>query len=145
MYGLKQVPHAWYEKIYYFFINYAFKCCESDHNIYVLHIHGNALIVSLYVDDLVIVGNNVDLILGLKRQLTDSFEMTDLRLLRFFMGIPILQRHDGIFLSQPKYVLSLLKRFNMDDCKQARATHFMLSIKLTKECDSPRVNTTLYR
>ena len=76
-YGLKQEPCAWYEKIGCFFANISFKCCESDHNIYVLHAHGDTLIVALYVDDLVINGNNVDLILGLKKQLDDTFEMTN--------------------------------------------------------------------
>ena len=102
------------------------------------------MIVSLYVDDFVITGNNVDLILGLKKQLDNTFDMTDLRLLHFFMGIQILQIHDGIFLCQPKYVTNLLKLFKMDESKSC-ATHFQLGIKLTKECESPRVDVTLYR
>jgi len=102
------------------------------------------LIVSLYVDDFVITGNNVDLILGLKKQLDNTFEMTDLLLLHFFMGIQILQIHDGIFLCQPKYVTYLLKLFKMDESK-SRATPFQSGIKLTKECESPRVGVTLYQ
>ena len=61
MYGLKQAPCAWYEKIDYFFINIGFKHCESNQNIYVLHFHGDTLIVEFYVDDLVITGDNVNL------------------------------------------------------------------------------------
>ena len=81
----------------------------SDHNIYVLHVHGDTLILALYVDDLVIIGNNANLILGLKKQLVDTFEMTDLCLLHFFLGIQFLQKDDGIFISQPKYALAILK------------------------------------
>ena len=102
LYGLKQAPHAWYEKIEQFFVNLGFKHCEFDHNVYVSHVHGDTLSVALCIDDLVITGNNVNLILGLKKQLTDTFEMTDLGLLHFFLIIQILQLHDGIFLSQPK-------------------------------------------
>ena len=65
--------------------------------------------MALYVDDLVINGNNFDLILGMKKQLADTFEMTNLGLLHFFLGIQILQMNDGIFISQPKYDLDLLK------------------------------------
>ena len=67
LYSLKQAPQAWHEKIDHFFINLGFKHCELDHNIYVLHIHGDTLLVALYVEyDLFITGNNVELILGLK-------------------------------------------------------------------------------
>ena len=57
--------------------------------------------MEIYVDDLFITLKNVDLILGLKKQLVDTFEMTNLGLLHFFLGIPFLQMDDGIFLSQP--------------------------------------------
>ena len=87
LYSLKQAPRAWYEKINHFFVNLGFKHCEFDHNIYVLHIHGDTLIVALYVDDLVITGNNVNLILGLKKQLAIFFGMTDLGLLQLFFRI----------------------------------------------------------
>ena len=98
-YSLKQAPHAWYENIDRFFVNIGFKCCESDHNIYVLHVHGDTLIVALYVGDLVITWNNVNLIFGMKKQLANTFEMTDLSLLHFFLCIQVLQMNDGIFHS----------------------------------------------
>ena len=106
---MKHASCAWYEKIYCFFVNLSFKRGESDHNIYVLHVHGDTIIVALYVDDTVIIGNNVDLILGLKKQLVDTFEMSDLGLLHLFIGIQFLQMDDDIFLSYPKYVVYLLK------------------------------------
>ena len=60
LYGLKQAPSALYEKIDHFFTNLGFKRYEANHSIYVLHVDGYTLIVALYVDDLVISGNNVD-------------------------------------------------------------------------------------
>ena len=48
------------------FVYIGFKHCEYDHNIYVLHVHGDTLVMALYVDDLVIIRNNVNLILVLK-------------------------------------------------------------------------------
>ena len=109
MYGLKQAPHAWYEKNDPFFINNGFKHCECDRNAYGLHVHGDSLIVALHVNDLVITGNNFNLILGLKKQLADTFEMIDLGIFHFFLGTEILQMKDCIFLFQPKYALDLLK------------------------------------
>ena len=42
--GLKQCPNSWYDKIDHFFIKIGFKCCESDHNSFVLHVHGYTLL-----------------------------------------------------------------------------------------------------
>ena len=67
LYGLKQAPHDWYENTDLSFINIGFKCCEFDHSIYVLHVHGDTLIMELYVDDLVITRNNANLILDLNK------------------------------------------------------------------------------
>jgi hypothetical protein len=64
-----------------------------------------------YVDDLVIIGNNVKLVTGLKKQLEITFEMTDLGSLNFFLGIQVLHMDDGIFISQPKYVWNILEKF----------------------------------
>ena len=108
LYGLKEEPHAWYENIGHFFINIGFKYCEFDDNIYVLHAHGDTLIVELYVDDLVITRNNVNINMGLNKQLADTFEMTDLGILHLFLGLQILEMDDGIYVSHPKYSLDLL-------------------------------------
>ena len=62
------------------FINIGFNHCEYDHNVYVLHVHGDTLIVASYVDDLHITQNNASLLLGLKNQLAYTFEMIDIGL-----------------------------------------------------------------
>ena len=87
LYGLKQAPRDWYEKFDRFFLNLGFKLCESNHNIYMFCTEGNTLIIVIYVDDLVITGNNYNLTFRLKRQLTDTFEMTYLGILHFFLGL----------------------------------------------------------
>jgi hypothetical protein len=144
LYGLKQAPRAWYAKIDSFFLRLGFKWCESDHNLYVLHTNGDTLIVVVYVDDLLITGNNNDLILRLKKQLVDSFDMTDLGTLHYFLGLQVLPLCDGFFISQSKYVMDLLTHFKMVDCKPC-ATPFQSGVKLTKTCQTPTVDATLYR
>ena len=116
-YGSKQDPWLWYEKIGWFFFNLGFKHCESDHSIYVFHLHGNTLIIYVYVDDLILTGNNLDLIFRMKLRLADTFEMTDLGILHFFLGVQVLPLSDGLISSQSKFVMDLLKCFQMDDYK----------------------------
>ena len=141
--GLEQAPRAWYEKIDRFFVNLGFKHCEYDHSIYVLHVDGNTLIFVVYVDDFVLTRNNVGLLFRLKHQLYDTFEITNLGILHLFLDLQVLPLLDGIFASQSKYVMDLLKRFNMDDYK-ACATPYQSGVKLTKDCESPQVDATLY-
>jgi hypothetical protein len=74
------------------------------------------LIIVVYVDDLVITGNNIDLILILKKQLVDSFYMIDLGILHDFLGLQVFPLFDGLFLSQCKFVMDLLTHFKMVDC-----------------------------
>jgi hypothetical protein len=114
LYGLRKAPRSWYEKIDWFFVNMAFKHCESIHSIYVLHFKGDTLIVSIYVDDLVLIGNKPDLIFRFKTRLVNTFEMTELGILLFFIGLQLFPLLDGLFISQYEYVLDLLKHFNMD-------------------------------
>jgi hypothetical protein len=141
--GLKQAPIACYAKIDRFFLNFGLKHCEFDHNIYVSNDHGNMLIVVIYVDNLVITSNNIDLILRLKKQLADTFDMTNLVLLHYFLGLQVLPLSDGLFLYQSKYVLDLLTRFKMADYKM-HATPFKFGVKLIKDCQSPKVDPNLY-
>lgn len=101
------------------------------------------LIVVFYVDDLVLTRNKPNLILRLKSQLADTFDMTDLGILHFFLGLQVLPLTDGLFISQSKNVLDLLNRSKMDNCK-ACAMPFQSGVKLTKDCESPQVDATLY-
>jgi hypothetical protein len=82
-----------------FFPKFGFKHCESNHNIYVLNVNDIALIISLYVDDLVITRGSDYLILGFKKQFIDTYEMTNLDLLHFCLVIQILHMDDNIFIS----------------------------------------------
>ena len=73
------------------------------------------LIVVLYVDDLIFTGNDDYLVENFKTVMKDEFEMTDMGLLRYFLGIEVEQGEKGIFISQAKYVNQVLERFNMQE------------------------------
>ena len=74
------------------------------------------LILILYVDDLFLTGNE-KLIGWCKKNLASEFEMKDLRLMHYFLGLEVWRRQKEIFLSQVKYTTDILKRFGMLDCK----------------------------
>ena len=74
------------------------------------------MILLLYVDDLFVTGMD-GLIVDIKRKLATEFEMKDLGMMHYFLGMEVWQNADGISLGQGKYVVEILKRFRMMDCK----------------------------
>ena len=87
-----------------------------DPNLYQIVVEGKLLIIVLYVDDLILTGDEL-LILSSKEDLAKEFEMKDLGLLHYFLGLEIWQRSDGLFVSQGKYAREILEKFNMHGCK----------------------------
>lgn len=107
LYGLKQAPRAWYSKIDGYFGEQGFKKSVSEPTLYV-QIKGKILlIVSLYVDDLIITVNDSKMIEEFEQEMMKSFDMSDLGLMHYFLGMEVCQ-DDGIFISQKKYAEDLL-------------------------------------
>jgi hypothetical protein len=90
LYGLKQAPRAWYTQIDNYFTRLGFTKSEADANIYQIVVEGNLLIIVLYVDDLILTGDE-KLIHSCKEDLAKEFEMKDLGLLHYFLGLEIWQ------------------------------------------------------
>ena len=73
-----------------------------------------------------------------------EFEMTDLGLMKFFMGIEVQQSESGIFISQYKYASEVLKGFNMSNCKTS-TTPVITGLKLSKDDEGSTVGPTLFK
>eukprot|EP01018_Ginkgo_biloba_P011369 Gb_30477 [translate_table: standard] len=144
LYGLKQAPRAWCLRINTYFQQKGFQKSSSDPNLYIKVIGSNILIVSLYVDDLIYTGNNHHMLHDFKVDMCKEFEMSDLGQLHYFLGIIIWQSGKEIFMSQEKYAMDILKKFNMSDCKPL-ATPVEFGLKLSKYEYSDSVDATLYR
>ena len=117
LYGLKKAPRAWYDKMYNFFIGIGFSRCYSDPNVYTKKVEIHLIILVLYVDDLILTGSDSKILNHVKTSLKKKFEMTDLGILHYFLGLQVFQTNEGIFLSQSKYACDLLHRFRMEDSK----------------------------
>jgi hypothetical protein len=78
------------------------------------------------------------------RELSSEFDMKDLGLIHYFLGLEVWQRSNEIFLSQGKYIFEILQRFRMMDCK-SMTTPLMINLKLLTEKSSVLVDSTMYR
>ena len=73
--------------------------------------------ITLYVDDMLVTGNDADKIGAFKIALRETFEMSDLGLLHYYLGIQFVQAKEGIYMYQTKYLHKILDRFGMQNCK----------------------------
>lgn len=115
-YGLKQAPKSWYNLIDSYLVNFGFTRSNSDPNIYFKVFQGMPLILVLYVENLFLTGSESSMI-ECKMELASKFKMKDLGFMHYFLGLKVWQRLNEIFISQGKYVLKLLERFGMIECK----------------------------
>ncbi|XP_058740883.1 uncharacterized mitochondrial protein AtMg00810-like [Vicia villosa] len=105
---------------------------------------GDVLIVCLYVDDLIFTGNNSEMITKFREAMIRHFEMIDLGLMSYFLGIEVVQQDDGIFISQKNYASDILKKFKREHSKPVY-TPVEEKLKLTRENDGKRVDSTQYK
>jgi len=139
LYGLKQASRQWYKKFESVMGEQDYKKTTSDHCVFVKKFSDDDyIILLLYVDDMLIVGQNSVRINSLKKQLSKSFAMKDLGPAKQILGMKITRnrRTKKLWLSQEKYVEKVLQRFRMENAKAVSCpltNHFKLS---SKQCPS---------
>ena len=102
------------------------------------------MIVYLYVDDLIFAGNNPSLFEEFKRVMIKEFEMIDIRLTTYYLGIKLNQKEEGIFISLESYVNKILKKFKMNDCKSI-STLVECEVKLSIHEEGKGVDLTFFQ
>ena len=95
LYGLKQAPKQWYEKFDRTFTSAGFVVNEADKYVYYRYVGGEGVILCLYVDDMLIFGNNVNVIKEVKDFLSSNFEMKDLGVVDVIINIKLLRKGNG--------------------------------------------------
>ncbi|KAJ6874187.1 hypothetical protein NC651_032883 [Populus alba x Populus x berolinensis] len=145
LYGLKQAPRAWYNRIDAYFSKVRFHKCPHEHTLFVkFEDGGKFLIVCLYVDDLIYTGNDGKMFQEFKHSMKAEFEMTDLGMMCYFLGIEVVQSSTGIFITQKKYAKEMLERFNLQDCNPVK-NPIEPGLKLHKDLDGQRIDNTYYK
>ncbi|KAE8656273.1 hypothetical protein F3Y22_tig00117005pilonHSYRG00292 [Hibiscus syriacus] len=87
---------------------------------------------------------NIAMFESFKKSMMIEFEMSDLGMMHYFLGIEVLQSSAGIFISQKKYVGEILDKFKMKDCNHMNAPS-EFGLKLNKDEGGNKVNSTLYK
>lgn len=91
-----------------------FDKCNHEHTPFLKHEdEGKCLIISLYVDDLIYTGNDVELCENFKKSMKLEFDMSDLGKMKYFLRVKVQQSCEGIHLCQMKYAGEVLERFGI--------------------------------
>ena len=119
LYGLKQAANRWYELISHVLKDIGMVQTKSDQGLFHGFIHDAHIWIILYVDDVLLITNDVAGLSHVKSQLQRKFRMKDMGNAEKFLGIHL--RYDignGILqISQADKILRMLQRFNMLECK----------------------------
>ena len=109
LYGLKQASRQWFAKFSSTLLNFGFIQSKADYSLFT-HTKGASFTALLvYVDDILLTGNDPSCIADLKQLLDTKFGLKDLGLLKYFLGLEVARSAKGISLNQRKYCLEILQ------------------------------------
>nr|GFA72681.1 putative ribonuclease H-like domain-containing protein [Tanacetum cinerariifolium] len=120
MYGLHQALRAWYGTLSKYLLDNGFQTGIIDQTLFIRKQKGEFLLVQVYVDDIIFGSSNPKMCREFEALMHEKFKMSAMGELNFFLGLQVLQKKDGIFLSQHKYVSDILKKFGYIDVRSTK-------------------------
>ena len=91
IYDLKQSSRQWYLRFRLAVLSNGFTMIKEDHCVYIKRSKGSCIILSLYVDDILLAGNDMEMIITTKGWLSSNFEMKDMGEVDYILGVKILR------------------------------------------------------
>ena len=141
IYGLKQSGKLWNKLIHAFLTDNSFQRSSVDHCLYYKKDTNICIYILIWVDDIVIACRDVEMMNDTKQLLSQRFKMTDMGQLSWFLGIEFVINKDCIMMKQTSYMRTILKKFNMENCKPV-STPFE---EMSNDSNSKSISTTLYK
>ena len=106
LYRLKQSPRAWFECFGKVIKRYGYIQSQADHTMFYKHSNDEKIVVLIvYVDDIMLIGDDCDELAKLKKKLAEEFEIKDLGALKYFFGMEFARSREGIFVNKKKSML----------------------------------------
>ena len=144
IYGLKQAPCAWYTELRKFLLASGFQNSLADTSLFILKHGGHLIYLLVYVDDIIITGDNDGFVQQFVTLLSQQFSLKDLGQLFYFLGVEVISHPHGLLLSQRRYILDLLAHTKMMEAKPV-LTPLPTSPPITLHSGSPLSDPSEYR
>ena len=129
IYGLKQASRQWFAKLVHELLSQGFTQSLNDYSLFLKHNNGLLTLAAVYVDDIILTGNDLPSIHQLKAHLHTTFSIKDLGKMHYFLGIEITYLPTGICMSQKKFTSELITSSKLTDLRTV-ATPLPLNLKL---------------
>jgi len=142
--GLKQAPRQWYKRLSNFLLSHGYERGMIDKTLFIKKSNSKIILVQIYVDDIIFGATQDSLCEEFVAAMQGEFEMSMMGELSFFLGLQVKQTTDGIFLCQSKYCKEILKKFEMESCKEA-STPMPSSCYMDADAAGKGVDQTKYR
>ncbi|PKU80351.1 Retrovirus-related Pol polyprotein from transposon TNT 1-94 [Dendrobium catenatum] len=133
IYGLKQAPRQWFATFTSFLTDFNFRISTADPSLLLFSKAATQLYILVYVDDILLTGNDPSVLHSLLEVLHSRFHMRNLGNVSNFLGIQVIPISSGLHLSQTQYAENLLIKAGMKDCKPVQTP---LPTKLPQLTDS---------
>lgn len=144
LYGLKQAGHQWNLELSMKLQLLGFDQSTTDYCLFVRNKAGSFIALLVYVDNLLITGNHEKGIAELKGKLHELFTIKDLGHARYFLGLEIIGKKEGMYINQRKYILDILTDVGLLGYKPTNVP-FPRELKLSAEQGEPMSNPNRYR
>ncbi|GJV40065.1 putative ribonuclease H-like domain-containing protein [Tanacetum coccineum] len=144
LHRLHQAPRAWYETLSTYLLDNGFQRGKIYKTLFIRRVKSDILLVQVYVDGIIFGSTKKSLCIEFEKMMHKKFQMSSIGELTFFLGLQVKQKEDGIFISQDKYVIEILKKFGFTDVKTA-STPMETHKPLLKDADGEDVDEHLYR
>jgi Reverse transcriptase (RNA-dependent DNA polymerase) len=144
LYDLRQAPRAWNSKLDRTLISIGFKRSPVEYDVYKKGSGDNCVIIGVYVDDLIIAEACKGKIAKFKDEMKEIFQMSDMGLLSYYLGIEVCQSASNISLCQEAFAKRILHNCGMGDCNPTQAP-MEARLKLSKRSSAPPVDQSTYR
>lgn len=142
LYGLRQASRQRYAKLSLALQSRGFHASLNDYSLFTKLVDGSltVVVVVVYVDDILVAGDNMSEITTLMQFLDVEIKIKDLRELHYFLGLEINRHPNGFLVSQHKFIMDLLSEFHCSDVSSVVAhlePHVNLSAELSKLLPDP--------
>jgi hypothetical protein len=145
LYDLKQSPRAWFGRFARVMMAMGYRQSQGDHTLFIKHSpSGGVTALLVYVDDIIVTGDDDKERQILSQCLAKEFEIKALGRLKYFLGIEVAHSRQGIFISQQKYITDLLKETGKTACKPA-STPIDPNLRLGQAEEDAAVDREMYQ
>ena len=141
---VEAIPKSMVWKVHKINESFGYHQSNSNHTLFLKKQHGKITALIVYVDVMVVIGNDPEERKALQNYLFREFKMKDLGPLKYFIGIEVSRSSEGIFLPQRKYVLDLLQETRMLGCQPVN-TPIEEDVKLCVEPNQVSTNKGRYQ